>query len=219
MDRRPPEAKRDQMESAFTPILRKAWSTAPSVLAVAFVDPEGECIDYVSSLDPFEAKVCAAHALVLVDGLRTVRQKLGLEDPALLSIAGSRRELWAWRVSADYLLVAVLVPGADPVQIRAVLASAGREFREEVGVRAPGWEPAGGPLEVIVRPAVGWPYAPHSFRQDGVRVAIADVLGRWIEGEAGEGEGQLVCFRVRTEGAQELTLVHDPGADSWRVRA
>jgi predicted regulator of Ras-like GTPase activity (Roadblock/LC7/MglB family) len=215
MDRRPPEAQRDQMESAFTPILRKAWTASASVLALVFVDNEGECIDYVSSLDPFEAKVCAAHALVLVEGLRAAWSKLGLTDPAMLSISGSRRELWAWRVSADYLLVAVLVPGADHTQIRAVLASAGREFREEVGVRAPGWEPAGGPLEVIVRGAIGWPYAPQSFRQDGVRIGVADVLGRWIEGSAPE---ELVCFRVRTEEGQELTLVHDSNGDSWRLR-
>ena len=76
MDRRPPEAERDQMESAFTPILRQGVERiAPSVLALAFVDHEGECIDYVSSLDPFEAKVCAAHALVLVDGLRAAREQ------------------------------------------------------------------------------------------------------------------------------------------------
>lgn len=217
MDRRPPEAKRDQLESAFTPILRKAWTAASSLLAIAFVDPEGECIDYVSSLDPFEAKVCAAHALVLVDGLRAARAKLGLEDPALLSIAGSRRELWAWRVSPEYLLVAVLVPGADHGEIRAVLAAAGREFREEVGVGAPAWEPTGGTLEVVVRPAVGWPYAPLSFRQEGVRIAVADVLGRWTEESSGGDE--LVCFRVRTEEGQELTLVHDASGDGWLVRA
>lgn len=217
MDRRPPEAKRDQMESGFTPILRKAWSAAPALLAVAFVDPEGECIDYVSSLDPFEAKVCAAHAVVLFDGVRAARAKLGLEEPALLSIAGSRRELWAWRVSPEYLLVAVLVPGADHGQVRAVLAAAGRDFREEVGVGAPAWEPTGGPLEVVVRAAVGWPYAPHSFRQDGVRIAVADVLGRWVE-QSSAGEA-LVCFRVRTEEGQELTLVHDPSGDGWLVRA
>jgi hypothetical protein len=205
------------MESAFTPILRKAWTAAPALLAVAFVDPEGECIDYVSSLDPFEAKVCAAHALVLVDGMRAARAKLGLTDPALLSISGSRRELWAWRVSPDYLLVAVLVPGADHAQVRAVLAAAGREFREEVGVRPPAWEPGGAALEVVVRPAVGWPYAPLSFQQDGVRIAVADVLGRWVE-TSGDGGDELVCFRVRTEEGQELTLVHDAGDDGWLVR-
>jgi hypothetical protein len=216
MDRRPPEAKRDQMESAFTPILRRAWSASAAVLSLAFVDPEGECIDYVSSLDPFEAKVCAAHALVLVEGLRAARAKLGLSDPALLSIAGSRRELWAWRASAEYLLVAVLVPGADHSQIRGVLASASREFREEVGVPAPGWEPAGGAIEVLVRPAVGWPYAPQSFHRAGKRIVVTDVLGRWLEGT---DDDEIICFRVRTEEGQELTLVHDPNGEGWRLRS
>jgi hypothetical protein len=217
MTRRPPEAQRDQLESAFTPILRTLWAAAPSMLSAAFVDLEGECIDYVSSIDPFDAKVSAAHALVLMNGLRASRHKLGLAEPVLFAISGSERELWARRVSHDYLLVAVLAPGADPEHIRGVLAAAGREIRQEVGVSVPPWEPRSSALEVTVRSAVGWPYAPLAFSQEGVRIAISDVLGRWVEpGEVAPDE--VVCFRVRTEEGQELTLVHDPSGDGWRLR-
>lgn len=217
MTRRPPEAQRDQLESAFTPLLRKLWNATPSMLAAAFVDLEGECIDYVSSIDPFEAKVAAAHALVLMQGLRRSRQKLGLAEPVWLAITGAARELWARRMSDDYLLVALLIPGAGPDEIRGVLAATGREFRNEVGVATPAWEPTGGPIEVTVRSAVGWPYAPLAFSQEGERVAISDVLGRWVETGAARDD-EIVCFRVRTEAGQELTLVHEPSGDSWRVR-
>jgi predicted regulator of Ras-like GTPase activity (Roadblock/LC7/MglB family) len=215
MTRRPPEAARDQIESAFTPILRRIWSSAPAVLAAVFVDMEGECIDYVSSIDPFEAKVSGAHAHVLMDALR-VRHKLELQEPITLEITGSARELWARRVSEDYLLVVVLEPGADHLQVRSVLSAAGREFRAEVGAASPAWEPAG-VLEVLVRSAVGWPYAPAAFSQEGVRVVVTDVLGRWTEPGGAYGD-ELVCFRVRTEDGQELTLVHDPGGDGWLAR-
>jgi predicted regulator of Ras-like GTPase activity (Roadblock/LC7/MglB family) len=217
MTRRPPEAQRDQLESAFTPILRTLWNATPSMLSAAFVDIEGECIDYVSSIDPFDAKVSAAHALVLMNGLRASRHALGLAEPMLLAISGSERELWARRVSDEYLLVAVLQPGSDPEQIRGVLSAAGREFRQEVGVSAPPWEPRSSALEVTVRSAVGWPYAPLAFSQEGTRIAISDVLGRWVEPSPGAGD-EVVCFRVRTEEGQELTLVHDPSGDGWRVR-
>jgi hypothetical protein len=81
----------------------------------------------------------------------------------------------------------------------------------------PTWDPAPRSLEVIVRGAVGWPYAPAAFSQEGVRVFISDVLGRWTEDGGAQGD-ELVCFRVRTEEGQELTLVHDPAGDGWLVR-
>jgi hypothetical protein len=72
-------------------------------------------------------------------------------------------------------------------------------------------------LEVTVRSAVGWPYAPLAFNQEGVRIGISDVLGRWVEADEAATH-EVVCFRVRTEEGQELTLVHDPAGDGWRVR-
>ena len=73
---RPPEADRDQSESAFTAMLRRVWRSVPNVLSVSFVDYEGECIDYVSSVDPFEAKVSAAHMQVMLNGLRATAPSL-----------------------------------------------------------------------------------------------------------------------------------------------
>lgn len=215
MTRRPPEAKRDELESAFTPILRRILQTLPTALCAVFVDTEGECIDYASSIDPFEAKVSGAHALMLVDGLRARQRKLGLHEPYALAIAGTEREIWARRITDDYMLVVVALPGAEATQMWTVLAAAAGEFRAEVGATAAPWEPTTR-LEVVVRAAVGWPYAPAAFSQHGVRVTVTDVLGRWTE--PGDGDEELSCFRVRTEDGQELTLVHDPNADGWRAK-
>jgi hypothetical protein len=217
MNTRPPEAERDLLETAFTPILRRIWSSFPLALAAVFVDLEGECIDYVSSLDPFEAKVSGAHAQMLVDRLRASRKKLGLEEPVVLTITGAVRELWARRVSDECLLVLVALPGGEPSQILGLLSRASREFRTEVGTPPPAWEPSANVFEVVVRDAVGWKYAPAAFSDQGVRVFVSDVLGRWTEAVA-NGE-EIVCFRVRTEEGQELTLVHDPRLDGWRLRA
>jgi hypothetical protein len=70
-------------------------------------------------------------------------------------------------------------------------------------------------MDVAVRSAVGWPYAPASFVREGLRVIVSDVLGRWPEEETG---GALVCFRVRTLDGQEMTLVHDVARDGWSAR-
>jgi len=43
-------------------------------------------------------------------------------------------------------------------------------------------------LEVIVRSAIGWPYAPAAFSQEGARVIVSDVLGRWTEPGGAEGD-------------------------------
>jgi hypothetical protein len=217
MTTRPPEAERDLLETAFTPILRRVWDALPFALAAVFVDLEGECIDYVSSLDPFEAKVGGAHAQMLVDSLRASRAKLGLSEPIALTICGAARELWARRVSEECLLVVIALPGGEPTQIQGLLSRASREFRTEVGLPPPAWEPSANVLEVLVRDAVGWKYAPAAFSEQGVRVYISDVLGRWTEA-VGNGD-EIVCFRVRTEEGQELTLVHDPRLDGWRLRA
>ena len=139
------EAPRDESDNAFTPILRAVRASVPSVLAAAFVDLDGECIDYVSSIDAYDAKVTAAHLLVLMTALRKARAKLGLNEAVALEIAGAQRELWGRRVSEEHLLAVVLAPGFDRVQLRAALARAASEFREEVELDTPAWEPSANP--------------------------------------------------------------------------
>jgi len=217
MTRRPSEGRREELESAFTPILRKVWNAVPSVLAAVFVDNEGECIDYVSSIDPFEAKVCGAHASMLVTQLRAAQGKLGLLEPLALSVSASERELWARRISDDHTLVVVSGHGAEAADMWSALEGAVRAFRDEVGLPAPAWElsPA---VDVEVRSAVGWPFAPVAFTLHGDRVSITDVMGRWIEPPNAPGIGEQTCFRVRTDAGHELTLVHDAGRNGWVLR-
>lgn len=215
---KPPEATRDQEASAFTPILRRVWESTPSVLAAAFSDMMGECIDYVSSLDPFDAKVSAAHALIVISRLLESSEKLGGGAPVMLEIAADARELWARRVSEEYVLVVVTDASADRVLVRQAITRAVSELREEGGISIPTWDLAPDTLQVEVRTAIGWAYAPSAYHQDGARVLIAAVMGRWLEDAAGEAV-ESVCFRVRNDRNEELTLVHDPSSDQWHLRA
>lgn len=214
---KPPEAARDQESSGFTPILRRVWESTPNVLAAAFADMMGECVDYVSSLDPFDAKVSAAHALIVISRLLESAEKLGGGAPLMLEIAADSRELWARRVSDEYVLVVVTEASADRVLVRQAVTRAVDELRDEAGISIPIWDSPPDGLQVEVRTAIGWPYAPTAYHENGARVRIASVMGRWLE-EPDIHAIQHVCFRVRNERDEELTLVHDPSADQWQLR-
>lgn len=217
MEARRQEAPRDQAESAFTAILRRLWDQLPSVLAGAFVDVEGECIDYISRIDPFEAKVSAAQMHMLLGDVAASFAKIGAGRTLSIEIEASRREIWTQRVGEDYLLVAVFAAGSERAQRETAIALACAEFRHEVGLETPSWEKSRQRLSVRVRPAKGWRYAPETYSDGDVRVTITDVIGRWTEAGGVMGD-ELVCFRVRTEEGRELTLVHDPDGDGWIAR-
>ena len=217
MVRRRRESKRDQRESAFTPILRRVFRQVPSVLACVFVDYEGECIDYVTTLDPYDAKVSAAHMHMLLALFRSSAARRICGEPFALELVTSEREIWVRCAGEDYALVTILEPGFDRLALRDALAYANREFRSEVGIDTPAWDLLRAGLSVRVRAAEGWDYAPQGFWAGGVRRTITGVLGRWTE-PAGSDGMELVCFRVRTQEGQELTLVHDPDAQDWVVR-
>lgn len=207
------ESARDQDESAFTPILRRLLYRTTGVLAVGFVDRDGETIDYCSALPPFDAKVTGAHMLIIFSDLAERMRTLDAGESWLLHVQGDDRELVARRVHEEYLLVVVLKPRAMTRRMLGGIEQTITELRREAGISTPEWEPVHDSVRVEVREAVGWPYAPAAFvAEAGERVEIDDVLGRWIDGTGRYGR---VCFRVRTVAGQELTLVHDRALDRW----
>jgi predicted regulator of Ras-like GTPase activity (Roadblock/LC7/MglB family) len=214
------EAPRDLVESAFTPLLRRLRDAVPAIVAAVFVDTEGECIDYVSAIDPYEAKVNAAHMLMMLDALRASREKVGFGEPMTLEVSASERDVWVQRVGDEYVLVVLLDPDFDRTLLRGALAVASEEFRNEVGIALPMWDASRKvELSVDLRESKGgWEYAPKGYRTSYASVSISDVIGRWTEPGAGSKGDELVCFRVRTTEGQELTLVHDPDGDGWIVR-
>jgi len=70
---------------------------------------------------------------------------------------------------------------------------------------------------VRLRTSAAYRYAPVGFSLAGERFSIAAVLGSWTE-PALPGEPSLVCFRVRTQHGEELTLAHDEHTEAWLVR-
>lgn len=208
------EATRDQEESSFTPVLRRVWASSPGVLAAVFVDEEGECVDYCSTLVPFEAKVAGAHLRIVVDVAQEAVPRLGGGEMHALEVYGARRDMILRRVDEHYLLVVLAEEGAIDARVRDQVEAAVADLRHEAGVEVPVWDPQSVPLQVELRHAVGWEYAPAAFIERGRRIRVADVLGMWTE-SGGAAGGALSCFRVRTEAGVELTLAHDMNRDRW----
>lgn len=204
------EAERDQMDSAFTPLLRALWAVDRAVLAVCFVDGEGECVDYCASLPAFDTKVIGAHMAVVIDETVRGNQRAGFGQPHHLHVTGDEREILARRVSDEYLLVVTVEAGGVTREVWRGMERTVDSLRREAGIDVPAWEPHENPLDVEVRGSVGWPYAPVAFSRRSERTEVTDVMGRWVDREEG-----WVCFRVRASDGRELTIAHDPDSDRW----
>jgi hypothetical protein len=152
---------------------------------------------------------------MLLKGMRGDRLSM-LGETFAFELVSADREVWVRQFCEEYALVVLLVPGFDVSELRDAVASAGREFREEAGLAAPFWE-GRERLSVRLRASAGWNYAPAGFSLGGARYGIAAVLGRWIE-PARPGESPWVCFRVRTQHGEELTLAHDEHTEAWSMR-
>ena len=209
---------RDITASAFTPILRRLWMASRSVLAVCFVDHDGECVDYCSSIDPFDAKVAGAHMRIVMVEAATAMARTPHGKLLVLHVVGDSRELIAARVGPEYTLVVVLSEGGAVRAVSEMLERTVAELRVEAGIDQSMLVPIPGDLIAIeTRAARGWPYAPAAIVEAGKRTIISAVLGRWTEGGAVTG-GDLVCFRVTTSEGEELTLAHEPKTGRWMKR-
>ncbi|MCU0673197.1 MAG: hypothetical protein MUE69_10440 [Myxococcota bacterium] len=207
------ESVRDQVESSFTRVLRRLWIANVDVLAVVLVDSDGECVDYCSSLPPFDAKVAGAHLRVVVDEVRRFAERIGGAEPSRVEIHGTERDLIARRLGDGYLLVVVVRATGTDQALLADVEDTADAIRREAGLPTPAWDPEAD-LEVQVRRATGWDFAPRAFVEEGRAYEIASVLGRWEESGPLAGD-HLVCFRVQTVDGIELTLAYDPLEKRW----
>jgi hypothetical protein len=208
------EAPRDLPETAFTPMLRALIRGAPTVLAAAFVDDEGECVDYCStSVSAYEAKVIGAQLLVVV---KLIQAGLGRAGgvPILTHVAASQREFFVRRVSDDYSLVALTKRGVHQGETIAMIETTVAAFRAEAGIPRPRFEGAHRHVFVDVRESP-WGFAPSTLYERGDRIQIVDVLGRWTEGQ---GQSERLGFLTRSERGDELVLFCDPRTGRWERR-
>jgi len=126
------ESERDMAESAFTPALRNLLNGVPGVLAVVFVDGEGECIDYYGDVDPFDLKIAGAQLAPMHD--EVARRLGGFLGAPLVHLRGERASYLYVPVSVDYYLVALLSAYASWWEALDDVTAARDDLRKEAGV-------------------------------------------------------------------------------------
>lgn len=206
------EHARDMEESPFTPILRRCASSVPGALAVSFFDAEGETVDYCSTLPPFDAKVMGASIRVLREQI--TRDWMG--PIGAITIQADELAFVVHHVGEGYdvALVARSTFGEVPPLACEALAFAAHELRIEAEIPHEAWDAEH--LAVEVRASRAWGYAPSAFVEGNRRRAVTNVLGRWMEDTA-DGV-RIVCFRVRSDEGEEVTLGHDVESGRWDRR-
>ena len=211
------ESTRDQDESAFTPLLREIFRASSQVLAVGFVDFLGECVDYCASLEPFDAKVSAAHMSAIIADMTGRWQTLPAGAPWLIVVNASTRDLVVRRISEEYSLVIVVEAGGWTQHLVEKVHSVVRLLRREACVQEPPWDDDSAYLQVETRSSSQWHNAPRVIASPAGRIRLKAVLGRW-DG-ASEGGRRIEYFRVHTAQGEEWTLAHDLETDAWRRSA
>jgi hypothetical protein len=185
-------------------------------LGAVFLDQDGECIDYASVREPYEIMVFGATLLLPTQAILRSAGRLGLGAPVLWLLEAGTLDAVVRRVSDEHLVALWLERDQLSAGVLRALTPLAEVLRRESGLATPTWDPAGEPIEVEVREAVGWGYAPARVRRKGQASLDLEVIGRW--NEPGSLSAQpAVCFRVR-DAEQELTLVHEPSVSRWYRR-
>ena len=210
-----PEAPRDQDEGPLTVLLRQLLIICPQVLSAVLVDNDGECVDYCSLTDPYEAKVSGAILSLTLRQVRAFAEATDIGDVATLEVHGTEQDLAARNLGEGYCIVVVTEPQGCDQDVMTSMSRVAAAICAEAGLPQPSWDSEEPGLFVETRDAVGWPFAPVSFAEGGGEpVRIIDVLGRWEE-HGGLSGSQLTCFRVRLEDQREETLAYDETEDLW----
>ena len=209
------EAPRQEEETAFTAPLRRFLRAHAGVRAVVFVDEEGECIDYCTTLTTFEAKVTAAHFHIIAETLHHAVLRHG--GPVLALYLETEGEGIVLRRLGEGYSIVVRFSGAEreTAGIALDLEQLALELRKEAMIHTP-VEASRGLLDVEVRPSLQWGFAPSRLSIDGRFVHVHSVLGRWFEEGRGEKEAR-VCYRIRCTQGTELTLRYHAASGSWQL--
>jgi hypothetical protein len=196
----PPRA---QGSNVFTALLQDLQGVCPGCRAVAFVDPEGEAVDYAGRGDEFDIKVAAAHWRIVLEEAQALPQ--GAARRAIVTCA--RRSYVIERLPEGYALVLICARRAAFQVSERALGACIRGLCHEAGFQ-------------IERPIATWVpvevYPRHPRRR---RPEWAHVDGAW---QSVEVLGVLMGlrpsergYRVRLAGGAEVTLVREPLGHWW----
>jgi predicted regulator of Ras-like GTPase activity (Roadblock/LC7/MglB family) len=212
----PRPLQRDRPDSSFSLILTRFLQRHDDTLAVVLVDGDGECVDYATVLDPYEAKIFGAVLLSTSAELLTAARKLGLGNPIQWVVEAARYDLVVRRLSDDFTLVVVLEAERLTGHVLAAMGTLAEALRHEAGLTAESWDPASVPFRVDMQRTEAGEDVPACVHEGGRAQRVERVLARWTE-RGGISSAERLCFRVRA-GDRDLTLVYEPDLLRWHRR-
>lgn len=210
---RPPRgvaAVRDANESAFASILDGLIRGMPGAYAAAFVDEEGECVEYAGSVDAFHVKVAAAHFRVTLQALVETR---AAGRASWFLVRGARESALVYRLADDYALVVLFTRGGGFARTPRALAAALRQISEEGAFKYEGehWYPARFSLDARGRPVLWHRQTSNTGNTFGLRLEGPEVQAEPLEivgTVMGLNRGER-GYRLRLRGGVELTAIRE----------
>lgn len=199
--RTPAPAVRDQERSAFSDVLDLLVHSVLGGVGAALVDSLGETVDYAGALEPFDAKVAAAH-WQLVLACEEMRRFGGRR----VVVRAARRGYVLAQAPDDYVLVLVTRPATAFAVTERALDATLRSLAREAGWNDGELARAGaGPWTRVDVRASGRTARPALVRLDRVWTEV-EVLGAVV------GLGRFERgFRVRApRTGAELLVVREP---------
>jgi predicted regulator of Ras-like GTPase activity (Roadblock/LC7/MglB family) len=208
--------QRDRPDSAFSFILNRFVEVHEEVLAAVVVDCQGECVDYATVIDPYEAKVFGAALLGTTEEITAATRRMGAGSPIQWVLEAARYDLLVRRLSDEFALVVVLSSRGLNGHVLSAMNTLSDALRHEAGVAAATWDPSSVPFRVQTRLGPQGEELPASVYDGGVAQAVQAVLARWTE-RGVISSADRTCFRVRVAKG-ELTLVFEPQLKQWHRR-
>jgi predicted regulator of Ras-like GTPase activity (Roadblock/LC7/MglB family) len=133
-DERAARPSRDSTASPFARILSKLESACEGFETAVFFDNLGETIDYHSYLDPFSARLVAAHHGVLFSSATARLEWLGAGPVTQLQICAGGRDSVTLRVAKGYYLTVVVRAGGLSDALFSRIAEVVDAFRVEAAL-------------------------------------------------------------------------------------
>jgi predicted regulator of Ras-like GTPase activity (Roadblock/LC7/MglB family) len=133
-DERAAVPPRDSIESPFARILSKLESACEGFETAVFFDNLGETIDYYSYLDPFSARLVAAHHGVLFSSADARFEWLGAGPTMQVEIYALNRDSVTIRVAKGYFMTVVVRAGTLSEELFSRIAEVAVEFCTEAGI-------------------------------------------------------------------------------------
>jgi len=131
---------RDRPDTSLSRKLEEFWRAHEAVQTAVFVDAEGECVDYCSARDPYEAQVAAATWLDVTMHLRASSQRMRAGEVRQWILERDDGAIVVRRVTDEHLLVVELGPQGLSARVLLALDGVVTLLREDAGYEAADWD-------------------------------------------------------------------------------